>query len=1481
MSDLHSHSAGDSIVEKSSNLLEYLSAVAREIGPETVRDVHSHEFRLFPGQVPQHPAITIQLTDEASEYLRVQRVKAPDPISVPPALRVLVGAAELESPDPEPQLTDAALAEQLRREIPDTADDHEGHSERDEERSARRRELREEFDNWKQSSWNPWAVRTRLDLRAREIYNNLHHLHHDMATESATHELVWGQLLLSHRGEEATVVAPLIATRATVEVDEQDASIRVIADGTSEMELDAVEGIGLPGVETLNTLRGELRHSGIDLTTSESRLTLRKKIVAPMGLDATLSDSTDPVKPGPDPQLNDGWVLFRRRRPLRQERFYDELAHKIQAENFVPEALASLVVDNDQVDRALVEQGQPTGVDDGTADRLLMPLPTNEEQERIARQLARARGVTVQGPPGTGKSHTIVNLISHLVAQGKRVLVTAEKDQALSVLRDKIPEPLRDLSVSVLGSTPAALEQLRSAVQATQDSLSSLEIERELPRIAERGHEIDDLREELRRIDASLVEALRSEQREFPLPSGPAKAPQVAQWLAQNREFDVIPDGLDADTPFPLDHQEFAELVSPLRSISPEDAAAAVQDLPTESWVPVGDEIAATLEKLDGLRQRVTTLEDSGLRVESLDSWSLERLRAEASTLRDRAREIDAITGDWEDVLAASVREGSTAVAWVQQHNPHLLERISAAQDTASKLVGVTASVPEGDPTLQLDLLKQWSERLQAGKKISIFASRELREISAQVTINGHSPTTAGQVDLAGWQVRLRALLVEIHRLMTQTYTPADIPVPAFDDSALFQASSRAQRVSEVLAFWSGTYPELRKFLSQLVPLPESSLNPAILRHTAGLLDDAAARIEERSVSAELDRLTTRLSERARSRDASPLWKALRSAVDTGNPREWNRCTAEAQRLRGVRTLVLRYTDLIKKIKDSGAPEWASAVRHSRADPQITPDYTGATQSWQLAQARTWLKALHTSTDVSAMMDRSQQVTHALTDAVIDVASRSARVELKRNLRDQQRRALDTWLTAVKKIGKGTGKNAPRFRAVAREALPAAMGAMPVWIMPVHRVLENFDPQVSDLFDVVIVDESSQCDLLTLGVLALGKKTVVVGDDKQTSPQRVGVRVDKISELQDQHLRGIPGAKLLTLDESLYSLAGRAYPSTIALREHFRCVPEIIEFSNRYYSGGIQPLREVTVPQIGEPVQVVHVPDAVSEKRGAQRVNLDEARALADALAKCVADPEYQGLTFGVVTMMSGPQAQHLQDMIRERIGEQEFESRQLRVGTPPHFQGDERNVVFISMVAHDNSFAFTSGHNAQWMNVAASRARDQLWIFHSMDPKTLHHEDQRAALIEYGRSRSREQRSADLYDATDSQFERDVLRQLLQRGFDVEPQYRVGRYRLDFVVQVAPGERLAIECDGDSFHGPDAWDADVRRQRVLERLGWTFWRVRASKYYYDPEAAMKPLWDRLAEMRRRAEERAEQREMKKQREEQKALSEVRAVETS
>ena len=1484
----------DTVLDRTFNLLEFLSAVAREVGPAPVRAIGSHPFVLRSEGVPRHQAVVVGTTTERTTWLSVDRVRTPDPARLPDYFDgLLTNRACLTDPKVTPRLDDSKLStyiaeliehektaalEELRvagaiDEPAVTDDDVLAGDERDQNSNEtqkdgdnqRAEEIRDEvvrdFARWIDDTWTRWASTTRIIIAARELYGRLYDLHLMAEADNATHEIVVGHALLrSTRGAER-IDAPMLVTRVSLTVDPRDARLAITPEGTPELEIDALEGTHVRGLDVLAGLKAQLRQNPPDVWSDEELGAVRRQIIAPLGLDARLAEDTLTAATAASITLDDSWVLLLRKRAIREERFYDDLAHKIRDEKFLPQALASVLSDDDQVSSVLRARTGSATIDDGTADRLLMPLPSNDEQERIARQLAKARGVTVQGPPGTGKSHAIANLVSHLVAQGKRVLVTAQNEQALTVLRDKIPEELRDLSLAIVGSSTLAIEQLRGSVQSLQDSIWALDIDRALARVKALGGEIDALRTTQARLDAALVGALRSEQELHDLPHGPAPAADVAKWLASDRQLDIIPDAVPADAELPLSPDGLAELAKLAEKLEPDDIRASTFDLPVADWLPTAGALRTTLEQLEHLRSSVTHLEDGGLRIERVDELTPEAMAGLAGRLRAASGDLRRLSGTWEGPFADQVRSNAEIVAWVIHQCDQVRERLDWAAQFLNAQAGHDVSVPDGDPNVQLPLLAEWRARVAAGKKISFTAPRALKELSAAVAVDGYPVTTTHQVDLVDGAVRLRTLIADTHRLMTQVLEPIGAPVPAAGPTFVFSARETIDRIAAVRAWWAEVYPVISAELVPFVTANDPAATPEALHLAAELLDRASSRFKERDLTLELDRLELRLLEQATTANASPLWSMLADALQLADTTIWRQAQDEARRLDRLRADIARREELTNLLSAAGAPRWSRSIVDSRGASDVVGDTHNALTSWARARARTWLTTLHAETDVAALMETSHSTARRLSGAVLEAANLSARIELKLNLKDSRRRALDTWLTAIRRVGKGTGKNAPRFQAEARDALPAAMGAIPIWIMPIHRVMENFSPTESDLFDVVIVDESSQCDLLSLGVLALGEKAVVVGDDRQTTPQRPGTSTDKIASLQEQHLRGMAGARLLTIDESLYSISGRVFPSTIALREHFRSVPEIIEFSNRYYDGKILPLREITVPQIGAPLRAVQVEGAVSQTQGSHRINLDEATAIADQVAACVADPAYDGLTLGVVTMMSGPQSDHIQNAIRERIGDEEFERRRLRVGNPPLFQGDERNVIFISTVAHDASFAATKLQYSQWANVAVSRAQDQLWVFYSMDPTTLNHQDQRRAIIEYVVNRNDARDHSAIVDMTESKFERDVLEKMLERGYDLEAQHKVGAYRIDFVVNVGPGARLAVECDGDSFHGPEKWSDDVRRQRVLERLGWNFWRIRASEYYLDPVAAMEPLWEKLEAMRAEARERAKARE--------------------
>jgi very-short-patch-repair endonuclease len=105
---------------------------------------------------------------------------------------------------------------------------------------------------------------------------------------------------------------------------------------------------------------------------------------------------------------------------------------------------------------------------------------------------------------------------------------------------------------------------------------------------------------------------------------------------------------------------------------------------------------------------------------------------------------------------------------------------------------------------------------------------------------------------------------------------------------------------------------------------------------------------------------------------------------------------------------------------------------------------------------------------------------------------------------------------------------------------------------------------------------------------------------------------------------------------------------------------------------------------------------------------------------------------------------------------------------------------------------------------------------------------------------------SPEVLDLCESEFERDVGRTLIDRGYRIRVQVKVGAYRIDLVVEGAGDKRLAIECDGDRYHTIDKWAEDMNRQKMLERMGWIFWRVWGSHWRADKAGCITDLQNTL-----------------------------------
>lgn len=499
-------------------------------------------------------------------------------------------------------------------------------------------------------------------------------------------------------------------------------------------------------------------------------------------------------------------------------------------------------------------------------------------------------------------------------------------------------------------------------------------------------------------------------------------------------------------------------------------------------------------------------------------------------------------------------------------------------------------------------------------------------------------------------------------------------------------------------------------------------------------------------------------------------------------------------------------------------------------------------------------------------------------DALKNLAACKAWQHCMAKLGEKERMAIIAWSQAVASIRGGTGRYAESRRETAREKLDECRSAIPAWVMPLYQVVQTTRPRRHQ-FGIVIIDEASQSGPEALLLNYISDKIIVVGDDKQITPMHVGVDLGQVSFLSRKYLQDIPHWQTLGPGTSLFSQAELRFPDCVRLREHFRCMPEIIQFSNNlsYASQPLIPLRQYGADRL-DPLRTVFVKDGYRKGTSDEVENAPEAEAIVAKIAECCEDPAYAGKTFGVISLMGSRQAAIINGLLlgQDGIGAAEMEKRRLVCGRPYDFQGDERDVIFLSMVdapQDGQPCRMVRDEDTQRrFNVAVSRARDQVWLFHGATLNDLRPDCLKYRLLDYclhpavhqpeeiGETTLAELRrmannstirqnkkKGDKVPGTsfDSWFEADVFSKILDKGYRVLPQHPLNTRRIDLVVEGMRG-RLAVECDGDEDHGIEQWEADQIRQRELERVKWVFCRVRGSDFYRNPDTALIELWETL-----------------------------------
>ncbi len=1077
----------------------------------------------------------------------------------------------------------------------------------------------------------------------------------------------------------------------------------------------------------------------------------------------------------------------------------------------------------------------------------------------------------VKGPPGTGKSHTIANLICHLLAKGERILITAKKPRALQVLQGLLPEELRPLCISLLGNGPEERRALEASVNGILNQRENWESDLAEQQLNDREHNLRTLKDKKAEIDLRIRAIRESETHPHTIAEGAYRgtAARIAQAVNRDRaKYNWFKDDVRWDENWPrwISTNHLQSVLAALRRFTlemrEELRLAWLQTLPSAEYFAnlVQNERSAIQEEqsvADGADEQLADLLGTD------DPPVVKAIRNAFSSLRDARKRLSASPFSWMNNAVHDVLGGNLRL-W------HEILRVTG--DVVNSVENLVATADETTiefpDTRNIILLRDdartLKEHIENGGKLGWgpFRPKPVRDrlyVIKDVKINGHPCSTVEHFTSLAYALYVR---IECEK--------------AWDSW-----EGQIEGVEKKYAFQLVKLKDLRDALEDALALEEriAECSEAI-NQCAGIVEPtwadkdqiekiisscrlALARNNKQRASEEINRIENSIAQVVSEEGVYQVTNNLLNAIRSRNTDEFTRCANMIQDFQKIDESLSQLRDVLPQFTTSMEQTWNEAHWEERIE------HIG--DAWHWRQARHWIEDYIYKGDVPALNTRAKQIEDDIKNTIAELASLNAWSHCfslpDPRLQEHHCQHMVAWQQAMGLFGAGQGIHAAHHLHVAQRHLNQCREAVPAWVMPLHRVWDTVTP-APEIFDVVIVDEASQCGIEALPLFYLAKKIVIVGDDKQISPDTVGLDQGEVHHLMAEFLHDVEFGDMFHIRTSLFDHGRRLYAGRqITLREHFRCMPEIIRFSNElcYADTWLIPLRQYGSDRL-PPLEHVFVGNGYAEEIHVQKINRPEAERVVEKIAEICDNEQYDGKTMGVIVLQGIEQAKLIERQLLEHLGAEVMEERRLVCGNPSSFQGDERDIMFLSLVVANNlNFnALRSDTYIRRFNVAASRARDQMILFHSVTcDNLLDPDDLRRKLLDFFQNTQPQQIAGiplneleqlaaqgnqvhgEQPSPFESWFEVDVALELLHANFRVLPQYEVAGYRIDLVVDGGQA-RLAVECDGDRWHGPDRYDADMRRQRQLERCGWEFFRVRASTFYFNKKNALAGLWPAL-----------------------------------
>ena len=1424
-------------------LYQYIAEVIKSLKTEK-KDIHNEEWYYFLENLPKHPGITFNYLDNKNnlsyqKILQVEKLPFLKPLAIDKELLEWISGDWGDYKSSIKLLSEKIVKENNSVKVVNISDEE--------------KEILEKLFKDRQL----WIEEQKKIEVVRKLFDVLYSKYLSLDRDSDTLELLVANGIVKVPNED--IYYPVLLKKVNFSLDAERNLITVVDSSdndfiTQELYLNflaEVENINLDNVFKLgdkiieNNIHPISKNDVIKDFFREFIHSLNPR--AEFVEDKKISDEDNIITIEWKP------ILFIRKKDDGKIEAINNIIKDIEEGGEIPGYLTELVgiIENDKKE-----------VED--IPDILFTKETNNEQVEIIKNIYSHKAVVVQGPPGTGKTHTIANLLGHFLAEGKNVLITSQTKKALDVLKEKIPTDIQDLCISMLDDDSS---DLGNSVESVSEKLGYLNLENLKKEYEEIENQRNELKEDIKHIKRKIFNIKYQESQPIIYNNESITLKEAGEFLRKNqRELDRIPGIVSSGVSCPINNENLAFLKSGYKkSVSKEEEKEIELGLNKLSDFWTLEEFKEMLEskkeimsRLDFLlKNRKYHIDNNLFYIDDKTIIDLDKFKNYLGIDKIIPKDLKVIE-DWKKEVCIAGSDAGDKKIWSNfiRDIRKLYDLTNMTKDQLFKKEVVYKDIDINTAKKLITALKKGIEKPGFFFKHRLRKAR--REISDKITINNKILETLYDCNVALEYINLIELRENTKNTWNILMVGNILTDEINDNKNLYkQLYSYAEQIEYLLNWYDR---EKKLFLHKIeeagfekIDINKTESTSICANEINQILDFIPTLEELISIGKvalgyrEIDMKLAEYLEKIENiiKAHSSLGKEIKNAVLNEDTDKYSKTLEKLKVLSEKEVLYKKYKTLLNDVK-AVASSWGEELENGLFNDKIENIYN----VWRYKQISQKLKELAEKPYATLQADILEK-SEELKKLTIELVTKKTWYNIVKFLEEKDNlaisQALKGWKQTIQKIGKGTGKNTNIYKKSAREKMLLCQKVVPAWIMPLNKVFDTLNP-VENKFDIIIIDEASQSDISSLILLYMAKKVIIVGDDKQVSPSDVGVNIDKINMFRRKYIKGkVANDDLYGIRASLYSIVSTTF-QPISLREHFRSVPEIIGYSNKTsYDNQILPLRDSN-SSILKPAIIEH---KVAGKRDEKsKINRVEAETIVSLIEACLAMKEYKNSTFGVISLLGDEQAELIQNLIVQRIPATEIENHKILCGNSASFQGDERDVIFISLVdsSEENKSLRLVGEGVEGAtrkryNVAISRAKDQLWIVHSIDKNSLKEGDLRKELFDYIDSLKENtfEKSA-IENSTASDFENEVARHLLEKNYTIKQKWRVGSYDIDMVA-IYDDKKIAIECDGKTLnHTEEEVIANLEEQEILERCGWEFIRVRASEYFRNPEKAIKDL---------------------------------------